>query len=221
MKNILKTASLGTLILALSMWGFSAARAAPNTNATTNPATMITSSSATLNGTNGSSSAVGHSFWVSLSPFSTASSTIPSGVYSTPDMGAIAANTSFSASLSSLTTSGVPTNLPAILPNTTYYFVAWSNVGGTWYPGEMLNFTTASTNSGGGQVGNETEDSNESATASENENEVNDSNSQVQSSDNQENDVKSQIVTTSSSGESHHSFGDRGNGNRDRQENDN
>jgi hypothetical protein len=65
-------------------------------------------------------------------------------------MGAIAANTAFSASLSSLTTTGVPANLPAITPNTTYYFAAWSNVGGIWYPGQVLSFKTASTTIGGG-----------------------------------------------------------------------
>jgi hypothetical protein len=65
-------------------------------------------------------------------------------------MGAIGANATFSASLSSLTTTGIPTNLPAIMPNTTYYFAAWSNVGGTWYPGAVLNFKTASTTVGGG-----------------------------------------------------------------------
>ncbi|MES2315377.1 MAG: hypothetical protein V4486_01425 [Patescibacteria group bacterium] len=112
-------------------------------NVTTNPATGITSTDATLNGTNGPNAAVGHSFWVSTSPFSTASPSIPAGVYSTPDMGAIAGNTAFSALLSSLTTSGVPSNMPAVTPNTTYYFVAWSNVGGTWYPGAELNFTTS------------------------------------------------------------------------------
>src|SRR6185503_8422516 len=26
--------------------------------------------------------------------------------------------------------------------STTYYFAAWSNVGGTWYPGSILTFTT-------------------------------------------------------------------------------
>jgi len=109
---------------------------------TTNAATAITSSDATLNGTNGGTAATGHSFWVSTSPFSTASPTIPSGVYSTPDMGAIAANTPWSAQLSSLTTSGVPSNMPAITPNTTYYFAAWSLVNGTWHPGQVLNFTT-------------------------------------------------------------------------------
>jgi hypothetical protein len=111
----------------------------------TNPATGVTLDDATLNGTNGPADATGHSFWVSLDTFSTASPTIPSGVYSTPDLGAIAANTAFSASLSSITTTGVPTNLPAVTPGTKYYFVAWSLVGGTWYPGEILNFTTTNT----------------------------------------------------------------------------
>ncbi len=114
-------------------------------NVTTNPATLVTSSDAVLNGTNGATAALGHSFWVSLAPFVTTSSSIPSGVYSTPDMGAIGAGASFNATLSSITTSGVPGNLPAITPNTTYYFAAWSNVGGTWYPGAVLSFTTAAT----------------------------------------------------------------------------
>jgi len=114
----------------------------PSGSIATNPATNITTTDATLNGTNGATAADGHSFWVSLSTFSTASSTIPTGVYSTPDFGAIAPNTAFSALLSSVTTTGLPTNMPAITPNTTYYFAAWSLVGGTWYPGSVLTFTT-------------------------------------------------------------------------------
>ena len=97
---------------------------------------------ATLNGTNGSYDAIGHSFWVSLSPFSTDNPNIPSNVYSTQDFGVIEANTDFSASLSSITNSGIPGNLPPITPNTTYYYVAWSLVDGTWYPGEVKSFTT-------------------------------------------------------------------------------
>ena len=107
------------------------------TYVTTNPATAITSTDATLNGTNGGTAATGHSFWVSSAPFSTASPTLPAGVYSTPDLGPIAAYTAFSAPLSSVT------GMPAPTANTTYYFAAWSNVGGTWYPGEVLQFTTA------------------------------------------------------------------------------
>lgn len=102
----------------------------------TNSATGITLTDATLNGQNGGSDAAGHSFWVSLDTFSTASSTIPADVYSTVDLGAIAANTAFSAPLTSVM------GLPAVTPNTTYYFTAWSLVGGTWYPGEILTFTT-------------------------------------------------------------------------------
>ena len=111
-------------------------------NPITDAATGMTSTDATLNGTNGPADATGHSFWVSTATFSTASPSIPIGVYSTPDLGFIAANAGFSASLSSITTTGVPTNLPAVTPDTTYYFVAWSHVGKTWYPGEIKNFTT-------------------------------------------------------------------------------
>ncbi|KKP33036.1 MAG: hypothetical protein A2312_01245 [Candidatus Staskawiczbacteria bacterium RIFOXYB2_FULL_32_9] len=126
-------------------------------NVVTNTATTITSIDATLNGTNGNASAIGHSFWVSLSPFVTTSSTIPSGVYSTPDLGAIGANVPFSASLLSVTTTGVPSNLPAITAGTTYYFSAWSNIGGTWYPGEVLSFATLESEGSNneGEVGGE------------------------------------------------------------------
>ena len=136
----------------------------------TNPATAVTMTDATLNGTNGNSAATGHSFWVSLNTFSTASPTIPSGVYSTPDFGAIAANTPFSASLSSLTTTGIPTNLPTIMPNTTYYFAAWSLVGGTWYPGQILTFTTSNSTVGGGDNGGD-KNENEAIENNQNENE--------------------------------------------------
>ena len=121
---------------------FSSASTTVSANPTTNPATNITLTGATLNGTNGGIDATGHSFWVSLAPFSTSSSTIPSGVYSSPDFGNISANTPFSVSLSSITTTGIPSNLPAITPGTTYYYVAWSLVGGTWYPGAVKTFTT-------------------------------------------------------------------------------
>ena len=110
-----------------------------NITAVTNPAADISATDATLNGTDGAVDASGHSFWVSTSTYSTVSPTIPDGVYSTLDLGPITANTAFSAPLSSAT------NIPTITPNTTYYFNAWSKVGSTWYPGEILNFTTAST----------------------------------------------------------------------------
>jgi hypothetical protein len=121
---------------------------APAVYITTDPATNVSSTDATLNGVNVDDGATGHSFWVSTSTFSTATPNIPSGVYSTPDFGAIAASTTFSATLSSLTTNavlsgGAPGTMPAVTPNTTYYYAAWSDVGGTWYPGAVLSFTTA------------------------------------------------------------------------------
>ena len=108
-----------------------------NTTIVTNPATAITSADATLNGTNGSSAATDSSFWVSLAPFVTTSPTLPTGVYSTVDLGAQVANANFSASLSSAT------GMPAVTANTPYYFVAWSEVDGTWNPGLTQTFTTA------------------------------------------------------------------------------
>ncbi len=107
---------------------------------TTELATNVTSTDATLNGTNGATDASGHSFWVSLAPaFDTSTSNIPAGVYSTPDLGAISAGSAFTAQLSS-----VP-GLPAITANTAYYFVAWSNINGTWSPGTIQTFTTGPT----------------------------------------------------------------------------
>jgi len=115
----------------------------PSVTPVTLAATMVTATDATLNGMNGTSDASGHSFWVSLAPFATSSTALPAGVYSTPDLGAIAANAASSALLSSVS------GMPAVTASTTYYFAAWSNVGGTWYPGTELSFTTVAANNGG------------------------------------------------------------------------
>lgn len=142
-KNKVTNRVLATFVLSALMVG-NVGAVFPSTaiaaiNVSTLPAVSVTSVGATLNGTNGSFDAIGHSFWVSTSTFSTVSPTLPSGVYSTLDLGAIASSTSFSASLTSVT------DFPAVIPNTTYYFAAWTNVGGTWFPGEILNFTTTNT----------------------------------------------------------------------------
>ncbi len=119
-----------------------------SSNPTTVAADNVSFYDATLHGINSNSGATGHSFWVSLAPFATTSPNIPAGVFSTQDLGSINASNPFSVALSTLTTSGVttggvPGNLPAITPNTTNYFVAWSLVNGTWYPGQVLHFTTS------------------------------------------------------------------------------
>lgn len=133
-KIITKILLMALLVLPLS----TATNALAALNVTTDPATVISSTDATLNATNGASDAIGHSFWASLATFSTASPILTPGVtFSTPDLGIITATTPFSALLSS---TGI-----TVTPNTTYYVAAWSNVGGTWYPGEVLSFTTAPT----------------------------------------------------------------------------
>jgi len=106
-------------------------------NVTTNSATGITSTSATVNGKVGPSDATDTSFWLgttSAGPF--ASSTDPSGQlpigWAGIDSLAKTARSQFSHAYTGLT------------PDTTYYFVAWALVNGTWYPGSVLNFTTAS-----------------------------------------------------------------------------
>ena len=108
------------------------AAAAPITKA----ATGISLTDATLHGLS-DDAAAGHSFWVSLSTIDTTSATLPTGVYSTPDLGTIAASTQFSALLSSAA------GLPAVTASTTYYFVAWCSDGTTWTPGAVMSFTTA------------------------------------------------------------------------------
>ncbi len=139
--TFLVTLTMGALML-LSTFGFSSmafvstANASPVVNPTTLPATVITSSDATLNGTNGTSAATESSFWVSTSTFSTASSALPAGVYSTPVLGPVASSSAFSAQLSSVT------GLPAVTPDTTYYYAAWTEVGGTWSPGAVVQFST-------------------------------------------------------------------------------
>jgi hypothetical protein len=111
------------------------------TNTTTNAATNVTSSGATLNGTNGDTAAIGSSFWVSTSTFSTASPTVPTGVFSTPDLGPVGSSTAFSSAASAAT------GLGTIQPNTTYYYAAWTNVNGTWMPGSVQHFTTLASTS--------------------------------------------------------------------------
>jgi hypothetical protein len=109
-------------------------------NVTTNAATNITTTSATVNGTNGPAAASGTSFWIgttSAGPFTAAAdptSQLPSGWYGIDSL-AQSANGSFSY------------NYTGLAENTTYYFVAWSNIGGTWYPGAVLSFTTGTISS--------------------------------------------------------------------------
>lgn len=121
---------------------------APAANVTTNDATSVSDTDATLNGTIGSSDAQGHSFWVSSTTIDTSSSNIPADVYSTPDMGAASASSAFSALLSSLTATngavvsgGAQGTMPALFPGATYHYVAWANVGGTWFPGAEKTVT--------------------------------------------------------------------------------
>ncbi len=116
---------------------------------TTDAATNVTATDAVLNGTNGNYAAAHHSFWVSTSTFSTSTPTIPAGVYSSPDLGTIASGTPFAFSLSSLAMNAVvhgqvTGTMPAVQPDTTYYYVAWSYVNGAWHSGAMQRVTTAS-----------------------------------------------------------------------------
>lgn len=134
--------SIAFLAAAAGVAGLASIASAAVPQSTTNPATNITSSDATLNGTNGDADATASAFWVSTSTFSAASSsspTLPSGVYSTGALPAVASSTSFSAPLSSATT---PSGLLPITASTTYYFTAWTEVGGVWYPGSVLSFAT-------------------------------------------------------------------------------
>lgn len=122
--------------------GFASFASAAAPQVTTQPASAISATDATLNGLNGDTDATATAFWVATSTFSAASSTSPSlpdGVYSTGALPAAASSTAFSAQLSSAT---IPAGLLPITPGTTYYYTAWSEVGGVWYPGETVSFTT-------------------------------------------------------------------------------
>lgn len=145
----MRTLRLQPLILGAAIAGaagvalyFSSMAFAAAPQVTTQAATSVSSSNATLHGMNGDTDATGSAFWVSTSTFSVASSSSPSlpgGVYSTGELGAVASSTGFSAQLSDV---DVPSALP-ITASTTYYYVAWVNIGGTWYPGEVMNVTTS------------------------------------------------------------------------------
>jgi hypothetical protein len=102
----------------------------------TQPATDITANNATLNGLTGPADASQSSFWVSTSTIDTSDpNVIPSGVYSTPDLGPVSSTTAFSANLTDAV------GLPPVTPGTTYFYVAWVNTD-EWTPGEEVSFTT-------------------------------------------------------------------------------
>jgi len=119
--------------------GAAVAIVAPS-NVTTNIATDLTSTSAKVHGTNGPSVADDTSFWLGTTsagpfiPLADPTSELPSG-WSGVDSQTQLANASFNYAYTGLT------------PNTAYHFAAWSLVSGIWYPGAVLNFTTASTTS--------------------------------------------------------------------------
>lgn len=146
LKKVFASTALTSLIATLLISTTVNSAFAAGENPITNTATSVTINDATLNATNGTSAAGESSFWVSTSTIVVPvfpGSSIPSGVYSTPVLGAVAASANFSSSTSIVTTAGYPSNMPAITPGTTYYYVAWSNVGGNWYPGAVQNFTTS------------------------------------------------------------------------------
>lgn len=129
------------------VWNKTCAPLPPVAGVTTEAATNVSNADATLNGMNGGIAADAESFWVSKdSTFDlSAPNTIPSDAVSTQvitDPASIAAGGAFSASLASVATQGIPTNL-AITPSTTYYYVAWSHVNGQWYPGAIKQVTTS------------------------------------------------------------------------------
>ena len=105
-------------------------------NAITQEATNVNLYDATLNGTNGSYDASNTSFWwgaTSAGPFNACTSCdsqLPVGWKHDAGLGNKVARASFNEVIIGL------------IPGTTYHFVAWSLVDGTWYPGEIKSFTT-------------------------------------------------------------------------------
>ena len=65
---------------------------------------------------------------VRLAPIPASTGEFPAGWHHDSGVGAFSANAPFSENMSSLT------------PGATYYFVAWVQVGGIWYPGQTLSF---------------------------------------------------------------------------------
>ncbi|MBP9019149.1 MAG: hypothetical protein KBG04_04950 [Bacteroidales bacterium] len=100
-------------------------------------ATNVTATGAVLNGVVGATAADDTDFWYGstlITPTSGPSPAVPFGWTNViPTLGAKGAGVPFSCTLTGLT------------PNTTYYFVAWVQIGGTWYPGAVKSFTTTPT----------------------------------------------------------------------------
>jgi hypothetical protein len=147
-KMYLRTVSaLAALALMGGAAGAATLASAQTTSVTTQAATNISSTNATLNGTDGPIAATGTAFWVSTSTFTATAGTnppLPSGVFSTGNLGSVSAGGNFSALLSSST---IPSHLQ-VAPGTTYYYMAWSNINGMWTPGSLMNFTTTGTSTG-------------------------------------------------------------------------
>lgn len=134
-------ATLAMLGLGATLALFASMASAAPPWVTTEPATTITESDATLNGMVGDTDASATAFWASTSTFTPVagpSPVLPPGVYSSGALDAVASSTGFSAQLSSL---DIPEDI-VVEDDTTYYYTAWVQVEGTWYPGEVLNFTT-------------------------------------------------------------------------------
>ena len=130
---------LGFLVLGSLFLGANPALAAENP--ITQPATDLTPTSATINGTNGdfTADASTEAFWYGTLPAGALGTPFTVGVVPPGWTGGIYAdnddenpNGLFDYSWTGLT------------PNTTYYYVAWVSVGGTWYPGSEVSFTTPS-----------------------------------------------------------------------------
>lgn len=144
-KTTLRAVSVLTSLALLGGTAGIASIASAANEVTTNAASSITSSNATLNATNGTSAASGSAFWVTASSTalnnvaSSSSPTLPPDTYSTGNLGSVAGSGAFSAQLSNLS---IPAGFSA-QSGTTYYFVPWVNLGGVWYPGAVMNFTTA------------------------------------------------------------------------------
>ncbi len=137
MKKYLSKGFAGFVLSLLLVVGATPVFAAENP--VTQPATDLTPTSATLNGTNGTFTADAdtEAFWYGTSPAGVLGTPFTVGVVPPGWTSGIYADTDdenpngpFSYSWTGLT------------PNTTYYYVAWVSVGGTWYPGSEVSFTT-------------------------------------------------------------------------------
>jgi hypothetical protein len=141
-KSVSAAGIIALAILSAGAFFVSAQFAFAAENPTTDTASPFTSTTATLNATNGTFVADlgGEAIWYGptlAGPFVSAadpSSQIPLGW-----------TTGFATTINEVASAAFSRAIAGLSANTTFYFAAWSQVGGIWYPGSVESFTTLAT----------------------------------------------------------------------------